>query len=66
MYMIIYKQAYVTSLTAKLAKMNLLLKFIFIITPIRSQKRYLDIGQNFHFKPFSQKILKFNFLEKSS
>ena len=53
MYMIIYKQAYVTSLTAKLENMNGLLKFIFIITPIRSQKRYLDIGQNFQFKPFS-------------
>ena len=61
MYMIIYKQAYVTNLTAKITNMNWLSKYIFNITPIGSQKRLLEIGQNFHFKPFSEKNLMFNF-----
>ena len=57
MYMIVYKQAYMTNSTAKFTNMNLLSKYLFNITPIGSQKRYLDIGQNFHFKPFSEKNL---------
>ena len=59
MYMIIYKQAYVTNLTAKFANMNRLLKFIFIITPMGSQKNTPDIGQNLHFKPLLEKNLFF-------
>ena len=45
--------------------MNWLSKHIFIITPIGFQKRHLDIGQNVHFKHFSEKNLKFNFFEKN-
>ena len=64
MYIIIYKEAYVKNLTEKFTNMNWLSKYIFIITIIGSQKRYLDIGQNFDFKPFSEKKSKVQFLWK--
>ena len=56
MYMIIYKQAYVTSLTTKLANMNWLLKFISILPQFDLKTDTSILGKISTLNPSHKKI----------